>query len=154
MKHVTLPIRFGFLISLGLIVYFILLSLVDLHTNPMMSLFNAVITGLGIYMAIKTFKETQRQDFSYGAGFKVGITSGFLATIVFSIFFLLYATEINPAFLDQLLTVFRGDYQCSHWSCNLCCGYYGICKYGSFNLNLYATLQTELEYARKCVKHL
>lgn len=110
MKHVTLPIRFGFLISLGLIVYFILLSLVDLHTNPMMSLFNAVITGLGIYMAIKTFKETQRQDFSYGAGFKVGITSGFLATIVFSIFFLLYATEINPAFLDQLLTVFRGDY--------------------------------------------
>ena len=110
MKNVTLPIRYGLLTSAGLIIYFITLSSVGLHTNPIMSLFNAVITGLGIYAAIKTYKIEQGTDFEYGAGFKVGIITGFVATIFFTAFFLLYATEFSPLFLSELLTVFKGDY--------------------------------------------
>lgn len=110
MKHLTLPIRYGLMITVGLIMYFLLLSILGLDTNPIMSLFNAIITGLGIYSAIKAYKAEQGLDFEYGAGFKVGIISGFIGTILFSIFFLLYATEINALFLSELLTVFRGDY--------------------------------------------
>lgn len=110
MKNTTLPIRFGIAISAALIAYFLLLALFNLHTRPLFSLFNGIITGFGIYTAIKYYKMEQGLDFRYSKGFTIGILTGFIATILFSVFFLLYATEINPGFLEELITVFRQDY--------------------------------------------
>ena len=110
MKNMSLPIKYGLVISACLIAYFLILSLFNLHTNPFFSLFNGVITGFGIYEAIKHYKLHQKENFSYSGGFTVGLVAGFLAAIVFTIFFTLYATEINPDFLGQLLTVFKSDY--------------------------------------------
>ena len=110
MKKISLPFRFGIAISGSLIGYFLLLALFNWHTNPVFSLFNGVITGFGIYEAIKYYKLELGSDFDYTKGFTVGIIAGFVATIIFSVFFLLYATEINPEFLSQLLAVFKGDY--------------------------------------------
>mgnify|MGYP001819083719 FL=1 len=56
MKNFTLPIRFGIATSGSLIAYFLVLSLLGLHTNIFYSLFNGVITGFGIYEAIKYYK--------------------------------------------------------------------------------------------------
>ena len=42
-------------------------------------------------------------NFSYSEGFKTGLITGFVATIVFTAFFLVYATEINGGFLPELL---------------------------------------------------
>ena len=110
MKNAILPLRFGVAISAALIAYFLLLALVNLHTRPLFSLFNGVITAFGIYTAIKYYKMEQGLDFRYSKGFTVGILTGFFATILFSVFFLIYATEINPSFLEELVTVFRKDY--------------------------------------------
>ncbi|NNE03011.1 MAG: DUF4199 domain-containing protein, partial [Eudoraea sp.] len=55
MKKIALPVRFGFAASGSLIGYFLILSLVGLHTNVFYSLFNGVITGFAIYEAIKYF---------------------------------------------------------------------------------------------------
>ncbi len=76
----------------------------------MFSLFNGVITGFGIYEAIRYHKLEQGRDFNYSQAFIIGIITGFVATLIFTLFFLLYATEINPAFLVELLEVFSGDY--------------------------------------------
>jgi len=110
MKNISLPLRFGIAISGSLIGYFLLLALFDWHTNPVFSLFNGVITGFGIYEAIKYYKLEQGKNFAYSQAFIVGIVTGFVATIIFTAFFLLYATEINPEFLSKLLEVFSGDY--------------------------------------------
>ncbi|MBU2938993.1 DUF4199 domain-containing protein [Lacinutrix sp. C3R15] len=110
MKNVSLPVRFGLVISACLIAYFLLLSLFRLHTNPFFSLFNGVITGFGIYETIKYYKLQQAERFSYTGGFTVGITAGFIATLIFTVFFTFYATEVNRSFLNELLTVFKGDY--------------------------------------------
>ncbi len=110
MKKFTLPIRFGVAISGSLIGYFLFLALLNYHTNPFFSLFNGVITGFGIFEAIKYHKLEQGNNFSYTSGFTVGLTAGFLATIIFTIFFLFYATEVNPNFLEELLTVFKREY--------------------------------------------
>ena len=110
MKNAILPIRFGLMICATLIAYFLLLALFNMHTKPMFSLFNGVITAFGIYTAIKYYKMQQGEDFQYSKGFSLGIVTGFTATILFTVFFLLYATEINPGFLEELLTVFRQDY--------------------------------------------
>ncbi|TBN03316.1 DUF4199 domain-containing protein [Hyunsoonleella flava] len=103
MKNLILPIRFGLVTSAVLIAYFLVLALFNKHTNPAFSLVNAAITLFGIYEAVKVSKLQFPSEFSYGEGFKIGLITGGIATIVFTLFFLLYATEINADFLPVLL---------------------------------------------------
>ncbi len=110
MKNLSLPIRFGLVASVVLIAYFLVLSLVDKHTNPAFSFVNAIITGFGIYEAIRLSKLENSDNFSYGEGFKTGIITGFVATIIFTVFFLFYATEVNSAFLSELLQKMKGGF--------------------------------------------
>lgn len=102
MKLHPLPIRFGIATAGSLIAYFLVLSLLGLHTNPLFSIFNGIITGFGIYESIKYFKIEQGSNFGYGMGFSAGIVTGFVATLIFTIFFALYSTELNTAFLQEL----------------------------------------------------
>lgn len=81
------------------------------HTNVFYSLFNGVITGFGIYETIKYTKIRQGKGFSYGKGFTAGITTGFIATLLFTIFFALYSTELNSSFLDELSKTWSKDYK-------------------------------------------
>ncbi len=111
MNKVTLPIRFGIAASGSLIAYFLILSLVDLHTNVFYSLFNGVITGFAIYEAIKYFKIQEKEKFSYGTGFKAGLVTGFVATLVFTIFFAIYSTEIDPEFLEHLSSQWFSNFE-------------------------------------------
>ncbi|WP_034062697.1 DUF4199 domain-containing protein [Lacinutrix jangbogonensis] len=110
MKNFTLPIRFGLVISASLVAYFLFLALFNLHTQPIFSLGNGLITGFGIFEVIKYHKLQEGKNFSYSSGFTSGIIAGFVATLIFTAFFVLYATELNPGFLSNLLAVFSGDY--------------------------------------------
>ena len=111
MKKLSLSIRFGLVTSAVLIAYFLVLAMVDKHINPAFSFVNAIITGFGIYEAIRLSKLENPDNFSYGEGFKTGIITGFVATIVFTIFFLFYATEINSEFIPELLQKIKGGFK-------------------------------------------
>lgn len=110
MKTLSLPIRFGLVTGVVLIAYFLILALFNKHINPVFSFFNAVITALGIYEAVRLKKLEDAESFSYGEGFKTGVITGFIATIVFTIFFLFYATEINNQYLPNLLENIKGNF--------------------------------------------
>nr|WP_299387058.1 DUF4199 domain-containing protein [Allomuricauda sp.] len=110
MKNLTLPIRFGIVTSACLMAYFLILALMGKHTNVFFSLFNGVITGFGIYETLKYTKIREGKDFSYGKGFTAGITTGFVATLLFTIFFAFYATELSSSFLAELSEVWAKDY--------------------------------------------
>ncbi len=107
----ALPIRFGAATSGCLIIYFLILSLLGLHTNVFYSLFNAVITAVGVYMSIKLFRERNREEFNYGEGFIAGMVTGGTATLIFTMFFTLYAMELNTEFLANLSTTWFQQYQ-------------------------------------------
>jgi CRISPR/Cas system endoribonuclease Cas6 (RAMP superfamily) len=114
MKITLLPIRFGIAISGSLVAFFLTLSLFNLHSNPVYSFFNAIIIAFGIYDAIKSYKFRQGNKFTYTKGFTIGITSGFIATILFAMFFMFYISKIDndfiPNFLESLnrLNTFQG----------------------------------------------
>jgi hypothetical protein len=110
MKKISSPIRFGLVTSAVLIAYFLVLALVDMHTNPAFSFVNAIITGLGIYEAIRLSKLEDPDIFSYGQGFRTGVITGFVATLVFTVFFLTYTTEISPEFLPEFLQKINGGF--------------------------------------------
>ncbi|MGB5555036.1 MAG: DUF4199 domain-containing protein [Flavobacteriaceae bacterium] len=111
MKEYILPIRFGIATSGCLIAYFLILSLFNLHTNVFYSVFNGIITGFGIYEAIKVYKLRNSVNFDYGKGFMVGMVTGCVATLIFTLFFALYSTELNVGFLEELSTKWAKDYQ-------------------------------------------
>ncbi|MEM9647235.1 MAG: DUF4199 domain-containing protein [Bacteroidota bacterium] len=110
MKNLSLPIRFGIVTSACLMAYFLILSLMGKHTNVFYSLFNGIITGFGIYETIKYTKLRLGKEFNYGKGFTAGITTGFVATLLFTIFFAFYATELSSSFLAELSEVWSKDY--------------------------------------------
>jgi hypothetical protein len=111
MSKFILPIRFGVAMSGSLIGYFLLLSLFGYHTNPFFSLFNGVITGFGIFEAIRYRRLELGSDYRYTNGFSTGIVAGFIATIIFTIFMSVYATEANPSFINELLTQWDNNFE-------------------------------------------
>ena len=107
MKISALPIRFGIAISSSLIAFFLILSLFNVNTNPFYSFFNAVIIGFGIYDALKLYKLREGSGFNYSKGFSIGITTGFVATFLFAIFFVFYVSQIDSEFIPKLLEHFK-----------------------------------------------
>lgn len=113
MLKFTMPIRFAFAMTGGLIAYFLVLSLFNLHTSIMYSLFNGVIVGFGLYEVIKYTKIKKGKSFTYSEGLTNGVVSGFIATILFTGFFAVYAGNINPEFLDGLIGPWEKTYNTS-----------------------------------------
>ena len=111
MKNISLPIRFGLVTGAVLIAYFLILALFNKTTNPAFSFVNAVITAFGIYEVIHIMKLKDADVFTYGEGFKSGIITGFIATLLFTLFFLFYATEIKPDFLTKLFETVHGNFK-------------------------------------------
>jgi len=110
MKNFSIPIKYGLLISVGLIAYFLILSVFNAHIYPLFSLFNGVIMAVGMWLSLKAYRNSKGTKFKYEKGFMASLLTGFNATIVFTIFFAFYATELNPDFLGNLINMWRTDY--------------------------------------------
>ncbi|SDR83401.1 Protein of unknown function [Christiangramia echinicola] len=101
---------YGIIIAACLAAYFLILSIFGLHINPIYSIFNGVIMAIGLWLALKEYKKSKGNKFKYQKGFSLIFITGINATIIFVIFFGLYATELNPDFLDQLISMWATFY--------------------------------------------
>jgi predicted small secreted protein len=110
MKRFSVPVMYGIYIAICLIAYFLLLSLFDLHKYPVYSVFNMVITGLGMYWALKKYRAEKKAKFVYQKGFTTILGTGFIATVIFTAFFAIYASELNPRFSNELVTMWETDW--------------------------------------------
>ncbi|WP_025742774.1 DUF4199 domain-containing protein [Aquimarina pacifica] len=110
MKKSAISIRYGVLIAIGLVFYFLILSLVGVQTNPIFSLGNGFIVAFGLYKAMKNYKKELAGDFEYQKGFMAGLFTGFNATIIFTSFFAVYVTNINSNFLPMMLENWSSHY--------------------------------------------
>jgi len=99
----SVALRYGFFVTTALIAYFLVLRLFGLHENPWLRLFNGAAMAMGIYYAIKYYKLATGDSFTYVDGFKTGLVTGFIATILFTMFMAVYMFHIDPAFTEKLL---------------------------------------------------
>jgi hypothetical protein len=95
-------IKYGILIAIVLVAYFLLTKILGLHKYPILSAVNAVIFGTGILFAMKKFK-TEKSNFKYEEGFQVGLATGGIATILFSVFMAVYIFQIDTQFAHAIL---------------------------------------------------
>ncbi|WP_459210030.1 DUF4199 domain-containing protein [Aquimarina rhabdastrellae] len=110
MKRMTLPIRYSCYTAIALIMYFLILSIFSLHINPLFSLFNGIILSVGLYKTIQHVKKEEGVNYRYQDGFWAGMLMGFVATILFTVFFGIYATHISSDFLNKLLATWIEGY--------------------------------------------
>ena len=94
--------RYGVVIAVVVIAYFLLLKLLGLHQYPVLSAANGVVYGAGILLAIKKYKATSTK-FQYEKGFEVGFLCGSIATILFTVFMALYIFEFDTEFAYNIL---------------------------------------------------
>lgn len=98
-KHI---ITYGLGIAAALIVYFLLTKLVGLHKYPILSAFNGVIIGAGIFYALRSYKR-ESSNFKYQDGFQVGLFAGSLAAVLFAVFMAVYIFMIDAQFATAVL---------------------------------------------------
>ncbi len=110
MKKSTIPVTYGVLIAIGLVVYFLVLALIGLQTNPIFSIGNGIIVAIGLYKAMKRYKIEKGNTYEYQKGFMAGLFTGFNATLIFIIFFAVYVTNINTSFLPEMLDNWSSHY--------------------------------------------
>ncbi|WP_431132836.1 DUF4199 family protein [Psychroserpens mesophilus] len=107
----TVALKYGLYTTFSLIAYFLILKLFNLHENPWLRLFNGVFMCSGIYFAIKNYKLTSENNISYINGIKTALITGFIATILFTVFMAIYMFHIDVAFTEKLLGDWMNDYE-------------------------------------------
>jgi len=94
-------VRYGLFTAVGMIVYFLVASLLHLTDRVEFSFLNGIILAIGVSMAIAHYKHVKHDRMPYFQGFGTGIITALVAAVTFGLFFIVY-TVINPAIMDQL----------------------------------------------------
>ncbi|MCQ0111621.1 Protein of unknown function [Zhouia amylolytica] len=102
--------RYGAIIAIVLIAYFLIVRLFGLHENPWLRVLNGVIVAYGIYAAIRFRRLTEGEKFNYYSGFRTGIFTGFIATLLFVGFMALYMFHIDPEFPKAIMKGWIEEY--------------------------------------------
>lgn len=105
-----LYLKYGIFIAIGLIAYFLIIKLIGLQEYIWLRLLNGLIVGFGIYSAIKKRKLLEQDKFDYFKGFKSGLYSGFVATVIFVVFMAIYMYHLDPEFPNSIMDSWIEDY--------------------------------------------
>lgn len=100
---------YGIWIAVVLIAYFLLLKVIGLHQYPVLSSVNGLIYGAGLYMAMKKYS-SRKNKFKYEKGFEVGLLSGGIASIIFTIFMAIYMYQIDTEFAANIMDAWNLEY--------------------------------------------
>lgn len=96
-------IRYGIYASIGMILYFIIMNLLDLAQHPEVRLLSHIFIIIGSVLAIGAYKSRRGSgDLPYLPGLSLGFVVGLTASIIYAAFIFIYANFINTSFLQEL----------------------------------------------------
>jgi hypothetical protein len=106
-----ISIKWGLLISVALIGYFLGMKALGLADNVWFRAFNAVFLFLGVYLSIKNFMDYKEGQYSYFQGIATGMFTSLVTAITFSAFLLVYL-NFDTVLMSKLgeLPLFRMEF--------------------------------------------
>lgn len=96
-------LRYGLITTVGLIILFFIMKVFGwVHTIELRAL-NVFILAGGVIMALRAFKATKPDSFTYLKGLGLGVLTGIWASIVFALFVFIYTNFVDPAFMQSII---------------------------------------------------
>jgi hypothetical protein len=96
-----ISIKSGIFTSLGLISYFMIMRVFNLHYNLMLHYLNIIVLFFGLRYSIKHIK-LMTGDIKYFEGLKSGVIVSLISVLTFNLFLLIYTIYIDKPFYDFL----------------------------------------------------
>ncbi len=97
-----IPTNYGIKIAGGLTVYFLLMQVIDKHHHVELRLLNLVILSIGIYYALKKFKNTHQDHMNYFRGLITGVATGSIGSILFAAVLFVYM-KLNTSLMQSII---------------------------------------------------
>ena len=98
----TNGVRYGLFTAVGMMIYFVVASLLNLTSRIEFSFLNIIILTVGICMAIMNYKRYRQDRMPYLHGFGTGIITAMVASVAFGFFFILYAGVLNRSLMEGI----------------------------------------------------
>ncbi|MDF9795267.1 hypothetical protein OKW21_000530 [Catalinimonas alkaloidigena] len=95
-----LGVKYGVLMTLALVGYFLLMKAVNLEQNLELRVFNLIILSSFVLMAIDKYKKKKGLHLTYLKGVGLGLLTSVVGVFVFATLVLLYVTILDPAFME------------------------------------------------------
>jgi hypothetical protein len=95
-------VRYGILMSLALVGYFLLMKALNLEHNLELRALNLFILISFVLMAIKRYKQKKEGHLPYLRGIGLGLLTSAVGTISFALLFTVYITVISPEFMEVI----------------------------------------------------
>ena len=81
---------YGIKIAGGLIAYFLLMKLFNLHHHVELRFMNLVVLTAGVYLAMKKFKTSHGDNLNYFRGLITGVATAGIGSLLFGLFLFIY----------------------------------------------------------------
>jgi hypothetical protein len=98
-------LKYGLFTALSLIAYFLLMKLIGLEEIIELRFLNGLIMAVGVTLAIRGYKKFREGNIGYFSGIGVGLITAIIATVLFSVFMVVYIKTFD----HRLLEVLSGD---------------------------------------------
>lgn len=93
---------YGVRIAGGLIVFFLIMKLTGLAHDVELRLLNLFILALGVYFALKKFKQTHEDHINYFRGLVTGVATAAIGSFIFALFLFIYM-KADQGLMDTII---------------------------------------------------
>lgn len=102
-------LKYGILTSVAIMVFTTILNVSGQSQNKWLAMFSYVIMIVGIVLAMKEFRETNKGFMTYGEGLGLGSLVSAILGFFASMFAMVYIKFIDPTIMTQTLDKARAD---------------------------------------------
>ncbi|MBB6610098.1 DUF4199 domain-containing protein [Pontibacter sp. Tf4] len=95
-------LKYGILVGIAHIVYFLLMGLLGLHDIVELSFLSSIFLVIGIVVAISNFKRAKNGEINYFQGLAIGATVGVVSSTILALFLVLYIGVFDSTYLAHL----------------------------------------------------
>lgn len=95
--------KYGFLIALGLIVFFFVMRIFGLLYVVELRVMNIFIMIAGILLAVRTLRKMSPEEFTYFKGMGTGILTGIIGSVLFGLFVFFYVSFIDTGLMQNII---------------------------------------------------
>ncbi|MCC9167618.1 DUF4199 domain-containing protein [Pontibacter harenae] len=101
-SYQKVSIKYGVLVGIAHVLFFLIMSLLDLLHIVELSFLSGIFLVIGICVAISRYKTAKNGEINYFQGLAIGATTGVVSSTVLALFLVIYISAVDSSYLASL----------------------------------------------------